>query len=304
MPDKSKTDSCSANGNGKNEPETYASTGDYFLALEKWLHDVYMWQSLTAAFPYALMTNQFVPAGAGNVHHFGTGQSGASVFPYVTFVQNNDVLRNRRPASTAVRQTQDRQHAAAEEGVEYRIPPLWKRFVAEFLDFLILLFWKFAVTLVAVDVFDFIDVDKYDLDVLRQHAKIDYYMALEMTSEILLLEMIHRIVVCLFEAFWLQRGTDGHAGGATPGKLVMGIRVVVCTKVTHTEGRPVDVVTVYPGTDLGFGWAFARAFAKSMILALLFPVCFVLFFFRHNRTGYDIMCRTIVVEDPQRQQHQ
>jgi len=115
MPDKSKTDSCSANGNGKNEPETYASTGDYFLALEKWLHDVYMWQSLTAAFPYALMTNQFVPAGAGNVHHFGTGQSGASVFPYVTFVQN-DVLRNRRPASTAARQTQDRQHAAAEEG--------------------------------------------------------------------------------------------------------------------------------------------------------------------------------------------
>jgi len=105
------------------------------------------------------------------------------------------------------------------------------------------------------------------------------------------------------QAFWLQRGTDGHAGGATPGKLVMGIRVVLCTKVTHMEGRPVDVVTVYPGTDLGFGWAFARAFAKSMILALLFPVCFVLFFFRHNRTGYDIMCRTIVVEDPQRQQH-
>jgi hypothetical protein len=48
-------------------------------------------------------------------------------------------------------------------------------------------------------IFTFRDVDKYDLDVLRQHAKIDYYMALEMTSEILLLEMIHRIVVCLFE---------------------------------------------------------------------------------------------------------
>jgi len=51
----------------------------------------------------------------------------------------------------------------------------------------------------ACSIFTFRDVDKYDLDVLRQHAKIDYYMALEMTSEILLLEMIHRIVVCLFE---------------------------------------------------------------------------------------------------------
>jgi len=237
------------------------------------------------------------------VQHFGAGQSGASIFPHVTFVQNNDVLRNRRPAGTTVRPTQDRQRTAAEEGIEYKIPPLWKRFIAEFLDFLILLFWKFAVTLVTVAVCDFIDVDKYDLDVLRQHAKIHYYMAMEMTSEILLLEMINRIVVCLFEAFWLQRGTDGHAGGATPGKLVMGIRVVLCTKVTHIEGRPVDVVTAYSGTDLGFGWAFARAFAKCMILALFFPVCFVLFFFRHNRTGYDIMCRKIVVEDPQRHQH-
>lgn len=116
MSDKSKTDRCSANGNGKNEPETYASAGDYFLALEKWLRDVYMWQSITAAFPYAVMTNQFVPAGAVNVQHFGAGQSGASIFPYVTFVQNNDVLRNRRPAGTTVRPTQDRQHAAAGEG--------------------------------------------------------------------------------------------------------------------------------------------------------------------------------------------
>lgn len=96
MSDKSKADHCSANGNGKNEPETYANTGAYFLALEKWLHDVYMWQSITATFPYAVMTNQFVPASA--------------------FVQNSDVLRNRRPAGTAVRPTQDRQHAAAEEG--------------------------------------------------------------------------------------------------------------------------------------------------------------------------------------------
>jgi uncharacterized RDD family membrane protein YckC len=105
------------------------------------------------------------------------------------------------------------------------------------------------------------------------------------------------------QTFWLQRGIGGHVGGATPGKTMMGIRVVLCTKVIHIDGRPVDVVTVYPGTDLGLGWAFARSFAKNVVLALLFPICFVLFFFRHNRTGYDILCRTIVVEDPPRQQH-
>jgi hypothetical protein len=116
MPDKSKTDFCSANGSGKNEPETYASTADYFVALEKWLHDVYMWQRIAAAFPYALMTHQFVPVGAVNVQHFGGGQSGASIFPYVTFVQSNDVRRNRRRRGTVIRPTQDRQHVAPEEG--------------------------------------------------------------------------------------------------------------------------------------------------------------------------------------------
>jgi uncharacterized RDD family membrane protein YckC len=102
------------------------------------------------------------------------------------------------------------------------------------------------------------------------------------------------------QTFWLQRGIGGR-GGATPGKTAMGIRVVLCTKVTQTEGRPMDVVTVHPGTDLGWGWAFARSFAKNVVLFFLFPICFV-FFFKHNRTGYDILCQTIVVEDPLRQQ--
>jgi hypothetical protein len=116
MSDKLGADSCNVNGNGKIEPETYASTADYFVALEKWLQDVYMWQSVTAAFPYALMTNQFVLTGAVNVQHFVGGQSISSVRPYVTHVPNNDVLRNRRPPGTAIRPTHERQHAIPGEG--------------------------------------------------------------------------------------------------------------------------------------------------------------------------------------------
>jgi hypothetical protein len=48
-------------------------------------------------------------------------------------------------------------------------------------------------------IFLFSDLDKYDLYVLQRNVKIDYKMALEMTSEILLLELIHRVVVCIFE---------------------------------------------------------------------------------------------------------
>lgn len=39
-------------------------------------------------------------------------------------------------------------------GVEYVIPPLWKRLIAEAIDFLLLFVIKLAVTFAAVDAFD------------------------------------------------------------------------------------------------------------------------------------------------------
>lgn len=53
--------------------------------------------------------------------------------------------------------------------------------------------------LIILIIFLFSDVDKYDLDMLQKTVKTDYRMALEMTSDILLLELIYRIVVCAFE---------------------------------------------------------------------------------------------------------
>lgn len=145
-------------------------------------------------------------------------------------------------------------------------------------------------------------------------------MALELTSGILLLEFFHRVMVCVFEVmptfarkcrkkvlirviwhfqtYCLQRGINGRIGGATPGKALLGLRVVQCRNVTpldRAEDR--DVVLVSPGTDLGLPLAFSRSLMKNLILAFLFPVCFAIFFFRFNRTGYDLMCNSIVVED-------
>jgi uncharacterized RDD family membrane protein YckC len=58
---------------------------------------------------------------------------------------------------------------------------------------------------------------------------------------------------------------------------------------------------VYPATDLGLGTALWRSFVKNMILAFFFPVCLSMFFFQNNRAAYDVLCKTIVVEDPQPQ---
>lgn len=43
-------------------------------------------------------------------------------------------------------------------GYEYRVPPIWKRFAAEFIDSTMLFLLKFSITFIAIDVFDFMYV--------------------------------------------------------------------------------------------------------------------------------------------------
>ncbi|XP_046618127.1 protein FAM8A1 isoform X1 [Neodiprion virginianus] len=285
------------------ETSAVKERSEYFEKLEKWLQEAYVCQSVAAMFPYYVMSTQMlnpttgvnpfqqVPSNAG----FATA-SNVQANADVNSPETNEGLRLRRPQDTA-----GIPRPPGAEGFEYRIPPLWKRFFAEFIDFMVLFFLKLSITFIAVDFFDFIDIERYDLDMIQKNLRIDYEMALEMTSGILILELIHRIIVCIFEALWLQHGINGCIGGATPGKIVMGLRVVQCRNVTPIE-RPdgSDLVFITPGTDLGFPLSLGRSIVKNLILAFLFPISFALFFFRFNRTGYDLVCNSIVIECPYR----
>ena len=53
---------------------------------------------------------------------------------------------------------------------------------------------------------------------------------------------------------------------------------------------------VVPATEISFWKALSRAFLKIMGTALLFPTYVPLMFVQQNRTLYDIMCNTIVIE--------
>ncbi|EFN77793.1 protein FAM8A1 [Harpegnathos saltator] len=289
--DKNIDDSSERVADDKLDPAEERS--QYFKKLEKWLNEVYTWQSVAAMFPYYVISGHVVnPIAASSP--FQTSQ--VSTAPTRPIVGNADVQneRQRRPQEPT-----GPFQPPGTEGYEYRIPPIWKRFAAEFIDSAMLFLLKFSISFIAIDVFDFIDIE--DLDVLQTNLRIDYKMALEMTYGILILEVIHRVIVCIFEAFWLQHGIYGFIGGATPGKYMMGLRVVQCQSVTPVE-RPnePDVVLVTPGTDLGLPLALGRSMMKNFVLAFLFPICFSLFFFRFNRTGYDIICNSIVVEDAYR----
>ncbi|XP_046479610.1 uncharacterized protein [Neodiprion pinetum] len=238
---------------------------EYFEKLEKWLQEAYVCQSVAAMFPYYVMSTQMLNPTTG-VNPFQQVPSNAGFATASNVQANADVNSPETNEGLRLRRPPDTAGIPRPPGAEGRR-----------------------------------DIERYDLDMIQKNLRIDYEMALEMTSGILILELIHRIIVCIFEALWLQHGINGCIGGATPGKIVMGLRVVQCRNVTPIE-RPdgSDLVFITPGTDLGFPLSLGRSIVKNLILAFLFPISFALFFFRFNRTGYDLVCNSIVIECPYR----
>ncbi|XP_046382698.1 protein FAM8A1 isoform X1 [Ischnura elegans] len=294
----------------KSHQPTYENTAEYINALEKWLQEAYMWQCVSAWFPYMLMSHQL--SGSRGEFPFGSFDRSNGVFSFIPNVIPTTASSSRdgnnvgfhNTATSGIRRQED-------QGVIYKIPPLWKRFVAEFLDFLLLFSAKLLITIVAVDFLDVIDLDKYDLDHLQQNDEFDYQMAIDMLSELFLLELVHNFVACLFEAMCIYRGSNGRLGGATPGKSIMGLRVVMSDHIVpvsypvgqQSGNREGTYVRVHPGSDLGFWWALCRSLVKNFCLAFFFPVCITMFFSNHNRTAYDNISHSLVVEEIPRHQN-
>jgi len=184
----------------------------------------------------------------------------------------------------------------------YTVPPIWKRIVAELLDICILFTLKVIITFTAVDFFEVINLDNYDFLNVAGNENInietlDYNAAIQFTSELIVLELVHRLVVCIFEALCTHRGQGGIIGGATPGKVMMGLKIVKCDQIVIMGGTR---VLVSPGNNLGIWWALLRSFLKNLSLAVFFPICFCLLFLQNSRTLHDVLSRSIVVENEQR----
>lgn len=143
-----------------------------------------------------------------------------------------------------------------------------------------------------------------DFDTLKSSLEDDYLEFLSFSTDLLMVEILTKILVCIYEALWTAQGFSA-VGGATPGKRIMGIRIVYVDAVVpigqiNAEANiftPSQIRAIlYPASNPGFRRALFRAVAKNMLMTLMFPMCFVLLFFRNNRTGYDVMTKTIVVE--------
>lgn len=287
----------------------------YSAQVAQWLNQAYHAQMIQIGFPsflaYQASLGRFnlgqsqpsQPTPAQNGNNIQQGQNinlnlnipGMGMNLNLPGVGMNLNLGNNGPNVPVLRATL----VQASDANVFVIPPVWKRISAEILDFLILFVLKVMITFIAVDFFELVDLDNYEfpLDLLNldpENVKLDYNLAVQFTQEILILELIHRLVVCVFEALCTHRGPLGLPGGATPGKVIMGLKIVKCNQVTPLG---LNRVRVAPAADLGLGWAIIRSVLKNFSLAFFFPVCFSLMFLPYSRTLYDVMSRSIVVEN-------
>ncbi|XP_055654424.1 protein FAM8A1 [Falco biarmicus] len=170
-------------------------------------------------------------------------------------------------------------------GREFIIPSLAHRFIAEMVDFFILFFIKATIVLSVMHLSGIKDISKFAMHYIIE--EIDEDTSMEDLQKMMVVALIYRLLVCFYEIICIWG-----AGGATPGKFLLGLRVVTCdTSVLIAPSR----VLVIPSSNVSMTTSTIRALIKNFSIASFFPAFITLLFFQHNRTAYDIVAGTIVV---------
>ncbi|XP_056645969.1 protein FAM8A1 [Diorhabda sublineata] len=173
---------------------------------------------------------------------------------------------------------------------EFVVPPLWKRAAAELMDFLLLLLFKVAMTFILLESFDIVDMGFYGIEFFQKNLD-SSDGTLPMAVELLTLELLHRMIVCVYEAYCLKGKFC-----ATPGKRYMGLMVVTAENITPVPNRQFETVSVTRPKPLGWQRSLIRATLKNLFVGLFLPLCIAFYIFPHNRTSYDIVSKSLVVE--------
>ncbi|EDV98421.1 uncharacterized protein LOC6568750 [Drosophila grimshawi] len=186
-------------------------------------------------------------------------------------------------------------------GTEMIVAPFWKRFVAEAIDMFILFVLKIIATFALFHLFNLDFNDLFDENVFVSFMDLTTYF-FSMSSDLLLIELLTKLMVCCYECLWTT-----FFDGATPGKSIMKIRILYVEAVLplqapimpqfafQAQREPVRAL-LYPAEVPSLLRSLMRAFAKNLVMTLLFPICVLMIFFKNNRTAYDIFTKTIVVE--------
>ncbi|KAK3738853.1 hypothetical protein QZH41_015057 [Actinostola sp. cb2023] len=181
-------------------------------------------------------------------------------------------------------------------GCDAKISSIQKRVLAELIDFFFLYFTKFVMFTIFYN-----SMDRYTQ--LQYSLIIDENTNLKDLEEILIQALVYRFMVFAYEMFFLVGGFYGDLGGATPGKHLVGLSVLAADSVEVIDNNILEgeKVRILPGENPGWWRAGVRALVKNFSMTFLFPVFLTVFFFNNNRTIYDIISGTVVVDKKSQQ---
>ncbi|XP_032294342.1 protein FAM8A1-like [Drosophila virilis] len=220
--------------------------------------------------------------------------------------------RTVRPRFNAIRVLDDvhqRELVRRFGGTRVQVAPFWKRTLAEIVDALIAFILKVIVAFLFFHLFN-IDFEKSVLSkTLKEESTFTTLFDLSMdiislSYNLLAIILLTKLIVCFYECLWTT-----YNNGATPGKSLMNIRVVYVEAmlplrlnaaphfIFQLQREPFWALA-YPGDTPCFMRSFLRAFVKNMVMTVFFPICVVLIFLKNNRTTYDIITKTAVIEGP------
>ncbi|KAM4735318.1 protein FAM8A1-like [Anableps anableps] len=280
----------------KNKSVESCSTAEYCEKLQTWMWQYYTgyvnWQSwLLASAPCLQPPSGTSTALVFNPQNWQNAPFGPPLSPYPPTVQSPSSRAGEAavgaPAAAQQQQQPQRDHGNAQRpGREYNIPSPLQRLMAEMVDFFILFFIKATIIISIMHLSGIKDVSKFAMHFIVE--EIDEDTSMEELQKMMLVALVYRILVCFYEIVCIWG-----AGGATPGKFLIGLRVVTCDSSVLVQPNR---VLVMPATNVSLSASTVRALNKNFSIAFFFPAFITLLFFQHNRTVYDMVAGTIVVK--------
>ncbi|KAG5893187.1 hypothetical protein JTB14_016464 [Gonioctena quinquepunctata] len=264
---------------------------EYLEKLKKWLDDARLWHySICAGLPLNTDENSASDNSNQQIHNIYANLTQANLLNdngqrFFNNFANRNLANVISPQNTLTGQL-----AHTPGTYEFVIPPLWKRALAELMDFLLLFLFKMALTFILMESFDIIDMGFYGFESFQKNLE-NSEVAMPMAIELLTLELLHRVVVCAYETYFLHGKFC-----ATPGKRYMGLMVITAETITPVPGRLSETISATGVTALGWQKSLTRAALKNLFLGLFLPMCLAFYILPHNRTSYDMMSNSIVVE--------
>ncbi|GAA6227084.1 protein FAM8A1-like [Lates japonicus] len=289
-----------SNVDGEKDAGESRATSEYCEKLQAWMWQYYTgyvnWQSWLAAsamsYPHYLQS----PSGTStasldfNSQHWYSSSFSLPLSPYPPAVSTSNSRVGEVAGGAAVPgqpQQQPQENGNAQRpGREYSIPSPLQRLLAEMVDFFILFFIKATIIISIMHLSGIKDVSKFAMHFIVE--EIDEDTSMEELQKMMLVALVYQILVCFYEIVCIWG-----AGGATPGKFLIGLRVVTCDSSVLVQPNRVLVV---PATNVSLSASTVRALNKNFSIAFFFPAFITLLFFQHNRTVYDMVAGTIVVK--------